>query len=35
MKPMGARMEDKAEQEQELIDSLQMSGFPKDEKARQ
>ena len=34
MKPMGTRLDDKAEQESELLDSLVMCGFPKDEAAR-
>lgn len=34
MKPMGPHLDKQAEQESELIDSLQMCGFPKDEAER-
>ena len=34
MKPMGPHLDPQAEQESELLDSLQMVGFPKDEEAR-
>ena len=34
MKPMGPHLDPQAEQESELLDSLQMVRFPKDEEAR-